>query len=184
MSSETLLSILSVLIWTFDLHHDHIRCIMMIKTVRIGSNITYRLKDVHVNARQLMSSTTKQRLNGREHSPWVRPVVSIDDIRKRCGPIFNDPDLTVVSWVCLFGSFARGQQTEHSDVDILVGYSKEATNDDIYYTGDIRPQLCYALGRKVDCLYLRHGQLLGFIRCLAVLEGKSLYGSEERLAAL
>lgn len=114
----------------------------------------------------------------------MQAVTSIDDIRKRCAPIINDTELAVVSWASLFGSFAKGKQTEDSDVDILVGYSKDATSDDIYYTEDVTPQRRDVLGRDVDCSYLQHGWPLEFGKCLAILDGKLVYGSEQWLADL
>lgn len=64
-------------------------------------------------------------------------------------------------------------------MDLLVGYQMDATGDDMYYTGDISQQLGEMLGRDVDCLYLRHEQAVGFIKCLAILQAKTVYGDEE-----
>ncbi|TQW11978.1 WD40 repeat-like-containing domain [Cordyceps javanica] len=49
----------------------------------------------------------------------------------------REPELSPVAWVGVFGSFARDQQRAESDVDLLVGYRKEATSDEIYFIGDI-----------------------------------------------
>ncbi|KGQ09125.1 hypothetical protein BBAD15_g5541 [Beauveria bassiana D1-5] len=106
------------------------------------------------------------------------PVMSISDIARRCSTIMSKPELSPVAWVGVFGSFARDQQRAESDVDLLVGYRKEATSDEIYFIGDISEQIRDALGREVDVLYMWDGQKLDLIRCQALLIGKTIYGSE------
>lgn len=110
------------------------------------------------------------------------PAASIDVIQSRCRHILDKPEFAAVAWAGVFGSFAANTQTERSDVDLLVGYQIDATGDDIYYTGDISQQLGEMLARDVDCLYLKHDQAVGFIKCLAILQAKTVYGDEEWIA--
>ena len=49
----------------------------------------------------------------------------------------------------LFGSFSRGEETEHSDVDILVDFDKDARIGLFKYAG-IYSDLKELLGREVD----------------------------------
>lgn len=107
------------------------------------------------------------------------PVASIDAIQSRCRHILDQPEFAAVAWAGVFGSFSANTQTASSDVDLLVGYRKDATGDDIYYTCDIGQQLGETLGRDVDCLYLKHEQTVGFIKCLAILHAKTVYSDEE-----
>lgn len=107
------------------------------------------------------------------------PVASIDGIQSRCRHILDKPEFAAVAWAGVFGSFAANTQTESSDVDLLVGYQIDATGDDIYYTGDISQQVGEMLARDVDCLYVKHEQTVGFIKCLAILQAKTVYGDKE-----
>jgi hypothetical protein len=52
-----------------------------------------------------------------------------------------------ISYCALFGSFARGEATEDSDVDLLVGFSKRIGLFDFVGIGQ---DLEEALNRKVD----------------------------------
>ncbi|KFA55387.1 hypothetical protein S40293_05710 [Stachybotrys chartarum IBT 40293] len=110
------------------------------------------------------------------------PVSSIHDIKERCRPIFGRQDLeAIIAWVGVFGSFSRNKQTPLSDVDLLVGFREGATKDDIYYMGDLTEELKDLLQRDVDVLYMRHLQPLDFMRCQALVTGKTVYGSGEWL---
>ncbi|CAH0044545.1 unnamed protein product [Clonostachys solani] len=110
------------------------------------------------------------------------PVTSISEIRQRCGLMFNRDDIQrAVAWVGVFGSFSRYKQTPLSDVDLLVGFKKEASKDDIYFLGDLTGELEGVLERDVDVLYMQYQQPLDFIRCQALVTGKTVYGSYEWL---
>lgn len=54
-----------------------------------------------------------------------------------------------VSFVGLFGSFARGDNTENSDIDILVKFSSRKS---LLALVRLERELTLALGRKVDVL--------------------------------
>ena len=66
----------------------------------------------------------------------------IDDIL----PTLKDNDISG-AWV--FGSFARGEQSETSDLDILVRFSCEKGLFDVIH---LENELCDRIGRKVDIL--------------------------------
>lgn len=44
-------------------------------------------------------------------------LLTVDQIKKICSPVFEEYD---VEYCYLFGSYAKGKQTEKSDVDLLV----------------------------------------------------------------
>jgi predicted nucleotidyltransferase len=52
--------------------------------------------------------------------------------------------------VWLFGSFARGEQTPESDVDILVKFDRTSTHIGLFTFGRMHRELEEKLGRKVD----------------------------------
>lgn len=56
-------------------------------------------------------------------------------------------DQYLVSRIGIFGSFARGEATEMSDVDILVEFSETV---DIFHFIRLQDRLSSILGRKVD----------------------------------
>lgn len=118
--------------------------------------------------------------------PIFGPAATIGDIAARIEPILSsldEPRRSAVAWAGVFGSFARGSQTDASDVDLLVGFVPHATDDDVYYTrGDVLAQLDGAMGRKADCFFLRHGQPLPFVLCRALLHARTVHGSEAWLA--
>lgn len=106
------------------------------------------------------------------------PVMSLGDIARRCSAVMSNPELSPVAWAGVVGSSARDQQRAESDVDVLVGYRKEATSDEVFFIGDISEEIQDTLGREVDMLYMRDGQTLDLIRCQALLMGQTMYGSE------
>jgi uncharacterized protein len=57
-----------------------------------------------------------------------------------------------VKHLALFGSFARGEQTAKSDVDLLVEFSERV---DYFHFFDVQEFLRKILGRKVDLATIR-----------------------------
>jgi hypothetical protein len=53
----------------------------------------------------------------------------------------------LISKIGIFGSFARGDATEESDVDIIVEFSQTV---DIFHFIGLQDRLAEILGRKVD----------------------------------
>ena len=73
----------------------------------------------------------------------------IDDIKKKAIPVLKRHG---VARAALFGSVARGEDTETSDVDILVETPKEYG---LFEFAGIKLDLEEALGKKVDLIDYR-----------------------------
>lgn len=56
-------------------------------------------------------------------------------------------DEYMVSRIGVFGSFARGEETEESDVDVIVEFSQRV---DLFHVAGLQYYLAEILGRKVD----------------------------------
>ena len=76
-------------------------------------------------------------------------LLSIDEIKHRIAPICKQYD---VSRAYLFGSYARGEATESSDVDIRIdkGYSRKLQG--LLDVSAFQLALMDALGREVDLI--------------------------------
>lgn len=72
--------------------------------------------------------------------------ITVEEIKEKVLPILKEAGVKRSS---LFGSYVRGEQTEKSDVDILVDYPQEKSLFDFVYT---KLQLEDALGKKVDLI--------------------------------
>jgi hypothetical protein len=90
--------------------------------------------------------------------------VTIEQIRERILPLLKEAGVLRSS---LFGSVVRGEQTEESDIDILIEFPKGKSLIDLI---DLEMKLEQTLGRKVDLLtynsvspylkeYIQHDQL-------------------------
>ena len=75
-------------------------------------------------------------------------ILGIEDIKKACGMVFDEG--YDVEYCRLFGSYARGEATESSDVDLVV--SSDVTG--LKYYGMVEA-LREALKKKVDVLDLK-----------------------------
>ena len=73
----------------------------------------------------------------------------------------------------LFGSFARGDETENSDVDILVRFDRTTTHIGLFTYGRIHRELEEKLGRKVDLV--EEGTLRPAIQKAANRDIKMIY---------
>jgi predicted nucleotidyltransferase len=71
---------------------------------------------------------------------------TIEQVKKRILPLLKEAGVVRSS---LFGSFVRGEQTEESDIDILIEFPKGKSLLDLV---DLEMKLEQALGRKVDLL--------------------------------
>lgn len=83
----------------------------------------------------------------------------MDDMKRKMGDIRRCLTTHPVDKAWLFGSYARGEQTARSDVDILVRYSKDATIT-LFTIGRITNALSHIVGRQVDLV--EEGCLLPF----------------------
>ncbi|MBI4079498.1 MAG: nucleotidyltransferase family protein [Candidatus Levybacteria bacterium] len=69
---------------------------------------------------------------------------NIDKIKTIAIPILKEAGVTRSA---LFGSYVRGEQTDKSDIDMLVEYPKGTTLFDVV---DLQDKLEEAFGKKVD----------------------------------
>jgi predicted nucleotidyltransferase len=72
--------------------------------------------------------------------------MTVDEIKTKIIPILKEAGVTHSS---LFGSYVRNEETENSDVDILVEYPTDKSLFDFIET---KLQLEDALGKKVDLI--------------------------------
>lgn len=74
-------------------------------------------------------------------------VLTLEEIKRLGIPIFKRSG---VSKAVLYGSYAKGEATDHSDVDLLVESEKEK-----FYAVEVGDALGLALGKHVDCFDAR-----------------------------
>jgi len=72
--------------------------------------------------------------------------MTIEELKDKITPIFEESG---VSYAGVFGSFARGENTSKSDIDILVSIEKPIG---IYEFIGLQQKLEKILGRKVDLI--------------------------------
>lgn len=77
-----------------------------------------------------------------------------------------------VTAAALFGSFARNEQSDGSDLDFLISFSPSARVGDVE---DVRSALEYATGREVDVVSTLEGQTRKF-RESAARDGVKILG--------
>jgi predicted nucleotidyltransferase len=73
-------------------------------------------------------------------------VYTIEQLQERIAPVANKYGLPAVY---LFGSYAKGEATENSDVDILVDKSGTALHG-MFAMGGLYNDLTEALGKPID----------------------------------
>ena len=71
-------------------------------------------------------------------------VTTIEQIKEKIEPILRDSD---VSYCAIFGSFARGEANDKSDVDLLVRFNK---TPGLFAFCGLQDKLEKQVGRKVD----------------------------------
>jgi hypothetical protein len=94
--------------------------------------------------------------------------MTIEDIRRKINPILEKSD---IEYAGVFGSVARGDAKETSDIDILVKFKGSATFG-AYLTLD--ENLRTALGRDIDLL--TEGGVNKFIKPAIERDLKLIYG--------
>ena len=82
-------------------------------------------------------------------------VLTIDEIREKVTPIAKKYD---IKEVYLFGSYARGEADENSDVDLVIISDIEI---DLFLYQDILNDLVSEIGRSVDLLTIDEITLSG-----------------------
>lgn len=108
------------------------------------------------------------------------PVQNIDDIRQQTAILLNDPECEPISWVGLYGSFARSTQTTESDVDLVIGYRPDTPTREIFLVaGNLSINGEEAFGREVDYLHMMKQEVMSYVMLEALLTCVTVYGSEE-----
>ena len=104
----------------------------------------------------------------------------LEDIRNLCTPIFYRQGSKVIQWVGVFGAYARGKQEKNSEVEFLVGFRSRASSAIIHRTlHALKKELPVALGRPVEALDMRDGEIRGCLMLNALEESKWVYGDKE-----
>jgi len=75
-------------------------------------------------------------------------IYSIEQIKERIVPVAEKYRLPAVY---IFGSYARGEATEQSDIDILVDKTGSEL-DDLFAMGGLYNDLCESVGKPVDLI--------------------------------
>lgn len=99
-------------------------------------------------------------------------VLSLQQIKDRCGEVFSEFD---VEYCYLFGSYARGEAKEDSDVDLLI-----STNLSGMQFFELVETIRESLRKKVDVL--NFGQLADNPELVNEIlrDGVKIYGKQER----
>ena len=99
--------------------------------------------------------------------------MNLDQLRETIMPVLAP----YVSGVALFGSVARGEETEESDIDLLIRLSRPI---DYFTLIDLEQELSTRLGRRVDLV--TEGAMSPYIRPYIEQDKVILYESEAGLA--
>lgn len=75
-------------------------------------------------------------------------IYSIEELKQRITPVAAKYNLPAVY---IFGSYARGEATEHSDVDIIVDRTGTAVVG-LFQMGALHNDLCERLDKNVDLI--------------------------------
>lgn len=106
----------------------------------------------------------------------IMSTLSINDIKNKITPICKSYD---VAQAYLFGSYARGEATEDSDVDIRIDKGNSQKLRGLFDVSGFQLELMDALGKKVDLITILPEQELNSIfRNRIVKEEVLLYEAE------
>lgn len=102
-------------------------------------------------------------------------------MRSASTPILTKSDFRDVCWAGAFGSFARGKQSDRSDIDV-VAWQKSALESkvvaEIYlFPAFVEDELPRAWNRDVDVVYVQDDDFRGYTAIESVLCSQTLYGS-------
>lgn len=73
-------------------------------------------------------------------------IYSIDELKKRIAPVAEKYRLSAVY---LFGSYARNEATDDSDVDVLIDRTDSSVKS-MFDMGALYNDLCESIGKEVD----------------------------------
>ena len=96
--------------------------------------------------------------------------MSVDEIKKRLYPIFHNNE---IERAVLFGSYAKGQASEKSDIDILIDSKGRLRGIDFFGVLD---EISTALGLPVDLIEMSQVVNGGHIEKEIAETGVVLYG--------
>ena len=115
----------------------HTQCIMFKLNLTNDADIIARLNDV-ANKQGYVKKLIRQDIRGNTK------ILSLDALRYLIQPVAMRNELTTVY---LFGSYARGEATPTSDVDLMIDGSAIDTADKYFY---IKSAFEEVLGKNVD----------------------------------
>lgn len=98
--------------------------------------------------------------------------MTVATIKKQITPILKRQGVIKAA---VFGSFARGEETKKSDVDILVQLAK---NKSLLDLASLKLDLEDKLGRNVDVV--SYGGISKFLKDIILKEQKVIYESKKR----
>ena len=107
--------------------------------------------------------------------------LNIPYIRSLCRPVFDaaSSECPRIAWAGVFGSVSRGAQRSDSDVDIIVGYSRDADYfEDVCGSIELLNQrLSEILGRSVDVVpFVDATKAIAYVHLEALLTSKTVWG--------
>lgn len=94
--------------------------------------------------------------------------MNIEEIKNRINPIVSQYPVTYVG---LFGSYSKNTQTQESDVDLVINYTKPFSYFDLV---KLQEELQIALGRSVDVV--TEPSLSPFIKDEIIRDIQIIYG--------
>jgi predicted nucleotidyltransferase len=107
----------------------------------------------------------------------VSPTLS--SLRAAAAPVFSKPDFSDVRWAGVFGSFARGTQTDSSDIDVFVFRDPAKRVSHSLNPLFLEEELPKVWRRDVDVVYTTGEEFRGYISVEAPLCSRTLFGSDE-----
>jgi predicted nucleotidyltransferase/uncharacterized protein with HEPN domain len=106
--------------------------------------------------------------------------LNVDFLRSLCHPTLDaaKSEFPPIVWAGVFGSVGRGTQRPNSDVDIMVGFSRDADfmRDVCGSIESLKEGLAAGLGREVDVVHFIDGSAMGHVHLEALLAGKTIWG--------
>lgn len=107
-------------------------------------------------------------------------VSDVASLRASGAAVLSKPDVLKVRWAGIFGSWAVGQQTENSDVDVVAVHEQDDPGVHIppntLDLEDVLPRVWG--GRKVDIVHVTLGEdLRGYVAVGTLLCCRTFYGS-------
>jgi predicted nucleotidyltransferase len=109
----------------------------------------------------------------------IKPVQSMNEIRKRCALLLNDRECEPICWAGVYGSFSRSKHTPDSDVDMIIGYKSSSTPDEVYLAaGGFVQEAPDAFGRQVEAIHMMTHKVETYLLLEALLTCVTVYGPD------